>query len=213
MIAQLQLLARDAAGTDLSPRLLALHEGATRLAHTANQLLALARSEPTATTRDDVAATVDLEGLATDAVARHLDRSLLLGIDLGAETRSALTRGSDWLLRELLENLVDNALAYTPGGGRVTVRSGLDDVGDPYLEVEDDGPGIPVEQRGRVRERFHRLPDSPGNGCGLGLAIVDEITRLHDASFRLDDGADGRGTRARVTFARVHCQRTDSPDP
>jgi two-component system sensor histidine kinase TctE len=199
IIAQLDLLARDAGGDDgLGARLRALHDGTRRLAHTANQLLALARSERSATTRDDFHV-VDLESLATDAVAQYLDRSLLAHIDLGAETAPARTIGSSWLLRELLGNLVDNALTYTPAGGRVTVRSGKR-AGNSFIEVEDDGPGIPVEERTRVRERFRRLPGSRGNGCGLGLAIVDEIAHAHDAAFSIEAGADGRGTRSRIEF-------------
>ena len=201
IIAQLELLERETMPGELHARLRALHEGGVRLAHTANQLLALARSERTATTHEDFAR-VDLRQLAMDVVAQHLDRSLALGIDLGAETTRSHAMGSEWLLRELLGNLVDNALAYTPRGGRITVRSGAD-TGGAWLEVEDDGPGIPPAQRVRVRERFVRLPDSPGDGCGLGLAIVDEIAGGHDAVFMLDGGAGGRGLRARVTFRAI----------
>jgi two-component system sensor histidine kinase TctE len=81
----------------------------------------------------------------------------------------------------------------------VTVRSG-EHAGACFIEVEDDGPGIPKKERSRVRERFRRLPDSPGNGCGLGLAIVDEIAQAHDAVFSIEAGTDGRGTRARIEF-------------
>lgn len=198
LIAQLELLDREALSDEQHARLRALHDGCVRLAHTANQLLALARSERTATTHDDFAR-VDLEQLASDAVAQQLDRSIAAGIDLGAETTRVHALGSAWLLRELLGNLVDNALAYTPRGGRVTVRSGSDGA-RACIEVEDDGPGIAPALRERVRERFVRLPGSPGSGCGLGLAIVDEIARAHDAEFTLDAGAGERGTRARVAF-------------
>jgi two-component system sensor histidine kinase TctE len=108
------------------------------------------------------------------------------------------------LLEDLLGNLVDNALHYTPAGGHITIRCGADAAAatgsKSYLEVEDDGPGIPAAERVRVRERFYRLPGSTGHGCGLGLAIVDEISRLHEADLTIDAGANGRGTRIRVTF-------------
>ena len=198
IIAQLELLGREAAPGELRERLQALHEGGVRLAHTANQLLALARSERTATTHEDFAR-VDLQQLAMNVVAHNLDRSLVAGIDLGAETARSHAMGSEWLLRELLGNLVDNALAYTPRGGSITVGSGVDAQG-AWIEVLDDGPGIAEEYRASVRERFMRRPGSPGDGCGLGLAIVDEIARGHDATFTLDGGMDGRGLRARVTF-------------
>jgi two-component system sensor histidine kinase TctE len=111
----------------------------------------------------------------------------------------AQTLGDAWLLEDLLANLIDNALKYTPRGGHVTVRSGLEGAA-PYLEVEDDGPGIPEIERARVRERFYRLPGSAGIGCGLGLAIVDEIARVHGATLSIGAGPQGRGTRMRVRF-------------
>jgi two-component system sensor histidine kinase TctE len=94
---------------------------------------------------------------------------------------------------------VDNALKYTPAGGSVTLTTGRMD-GKPYLAVEDTGPGIPPEERQRVRQRFYRLPNSAGHGSGLGLAIVDEIARIHDATVAIADGAGGRGTRVSMQF-------------
>ena len=199
IIAQLDTLEREPMAESLRLRLRSLHDACVRLAHTANQLLALARSERTAITGEDFTR-VDLAQLAQEVVAHELDRSLGRGIDLGAEVAPAIVRGNPWLLRELLANLVDNALAYTPRGGHATVRSGADASGR-WLEVEDDGPGIAPHRRDEVRARFARLPGSPGDGCGLGLAIVDEIARVHDARFVLEAGGDGRGTRARITFA------------
>jgi two-component system sensor histidine kinase TctE len=200
IIAQLELLARDPAGAAIREQLLDLHQGSRRLAHTANQLLALARAEPTANTQDQFHE-LDLAALAGDGVADHLDRSLAEQIDLGADAQPARVFGSAWLLRELLANLIDNALSYTPAGGNVTVRCGRVGAG-AFLEVEDDGPGIPADERARVRERFYRLPGSRGNGCGLGLAIVEEIARAHEAKLSIDDGPGGHGTRVRIEFAR-----------
>jgi signal transduction histidine kinase len=99
-----------------------------------------------------------------------------------------------------LSNLVDNALKYTPAGGRVTVSAGLQNH-RPYLAVEDTGPGIPAAEHHRVRQRFYRLPNSPGHGSGLGLAIVDEIARLYEATVSIGAGENGRGTRVLVQFA------------
>jgi two-component system sensor histidine kinase TctE len=90
-------------------------------------------------------------------------------------------------------------LKYTPAGGVVTVRTGRNN-GKAYLAVEDDGPGIPEAERPRVRQRFYRLPNSPGHGSGLGLAIVEEIAGLYGASVTLDSGAQGRGTLVLVRF-------------
>ena len=115
------------------------------------------------------------------------------------EAEPVAVRGNVRLLEDLLGNLVDNAIHYTPKGGHVTVRVALR-AGRPCLEVEDDGPGIPEDQRVRVRERFYRIPGTSGNGCGLGLAIVSEIAEAHGAQFTLEPGAHGVGTRARVQF-------------
>jgi two-component system sensor histidine kinase TctE len=83
----------------------------------------------------------------------------------------------------------------------VTVRCGVAG-GHPYLEVEDDGPGIAPDERQAVRERFYRLPNTPGAGCGLGLAIADEVARLHDAELEIGD-CDGVGTRVRLRFPQA----------
>jgi len=198
---QLELLRHDTDVAAVRERLIGLLEGTRRLSHTANQLLALARAEPTATAAADFG-DVDLRELAEEAVAKHFDRALRKHIDLGVEATRARARGSAWLLREMLANLVDNALAYTPADGRVTVRCGVtaDTPAHSYVEVEDDGPGIPADQRARVTERFYRAPGSSGDGCGLGLAIVDEIVRGHHALLGISSGANDRGTRVRVTF-------------
>ena len=199
IIAQLELLARDPDAGAVRDQLVALHEGTRRLAHTANQLLALARADPSANLADEFHR-VDLGALVAEAVTQHLDRSLLTHIDLGAETEPVGVHGSDWLLRELLANLVDNALHYTPAGGRVTVRCGPCAGGGAFLEVEDDGPGIPAVDRAHVHERFYRVSGSPGSGCGLGLAIVDEIARAHDGHLTMEAAPGARGTMARVRF-------------
>jgi len=102
-------------------------------------------------------------------------------------------RGEPMLLHELIYNLVDNALAHTPGGS-VVVRV----LAPALLEVEDDGPGIPADQMERVPERFYRRNPHVG-GAGLGLAIVGEICRAHRAEIELGQGALG-GLLVRVSF-------------
>ncbi|MEO7064397.1 MAG: sensor histidine kinase N-terminal domain-containing protein [Dokdonella sp.] len=198
IIAQLDLLAHDPDAGMIRDRVVVLHEGTRRLAHIANQLLALARAEPSANLAHDFHR-VDLAALVAEIVSQHLDRSLLVQIDLGAEAEAASVQGSAWLLRELLTNLVDNALQYTPTGGCITVRCGSSERG-AFLEVEDDGPGIDESERMHIHERFYRVPGSPGGGCGLGLAIVDEIARVHDARLTISAAAGAHGTLARVDF-------------
>jgi two-component system sensor histidine kinase TctE len=198
LLGHLELLMRDPAAAPLQSRLAALYDELTRLAHSANQLLALARADPSANLADKFES-IDLKSLAEKVLEQHFDRSVDDGIDMGAEAQSARVNGNPRLLEDLLGNLVDNALNYTPKGGHVTVRSGFQD-GSPYLEVEDDGPGIPEAERVRVRQRFYRLPGTSGRGCGLGLAIVEEISQLHRGVLTIEAGANGRGATIRVQF-------------
>jgi two-component system, OmpR family, sensor histidine kinase TctE len=198
LVGHLELLTQDPAARGLEASLATLRDGVSRVAHSANQLLALARAEPSANLADRFE-NIELRPLIERVIERNVDRSLKARLDLGADVAPACVTGSAWLIEDLLGNLVDNALNYTPAGGRVTVRCG-GGAGDAYLEVEDDGPGIPEAERGRVRQRFYRLPGSLGHGCGLGLAIVEEISRLHRADVTIDAGAQGRGTRIRVQF-------------
>ncbi len=202
LLAQIELLLQEPRAAPVQRELSTLHRAITHLAHSANQLLSLARAEPVAGARDSFQP-VELRTLVEALVERHLGRADAAGIDLGADAQPASVPGNAWLLEDLLGNLIDNALKYTPRGGRVTVRSGIIE-GAPCLEVEDDGPGIPEAERQRVRERFYRRPGAPGMGIGLGLAIVDEIARLHRAAFSIGAAdAAGQGARMRVRFPPV----------
>jgi two-component system sensor histidine kinase TctE len=153
-------------------------ESATRLV---NQLLALARAEnqPHAGLAFEQ---LDLAALARATVQDWVPASFAHRIDLGYEAQDepVSIAGNALMLRELLSNLIDNALRYTPGGGSVTVRVRRD--GDQaLLEVEDTGPGIARAERPRVFERFYRILGSGAEGSGLGLAIVREIAQQHGA--------------------------------
>jgi two-component system sensor histidine kinase TctE len=198
MLAQLDLLAAEPAAAPLQDRVAMLQEGARRLAHAANQLLTLARADP-ALNSPVRSQAVDLAAVARDVASKFFDRALAADIDLGAELQPAAVRADPSLLDDLLGNLVDNALKYTPAGGRVTVRAGLVQ-GRPFLAVEDTGPGIPPEERQHVRRRFYRLQNSPGHGSGLGLAIVEEIARICHAAVSIDSGREGCGTKVSVVF-------------
>ncbi len=199
--AQLEVLSRETAGTGLQERITLLQGGVDRLAHTANQLLTLARAEPSAHRASHFTA-VDLPHLIGEVIDSSLDRAVAHGIDLGAECEPVQVTGVYWLLLEVLNNLIDNAIRHTPAGGNITIRCGTADQ-RPFLEVDDSGVGIPVEERDKVRERFYRSVRSTNDGsdgCGLGLAIVDEVARVHGAHLSILDGTSGRGVRMRIDF-------------
>jgi two-component system sensor histidine kinase TctE len=202
MQAQLDLLAAEPAAQPIQERLRTLQEGIRQLGHSANQLLTLARADPTANLSAKNQP-VELGALASEVVAKFIDRALQTNIDLGVEIeRSASILADPSLLDDLLSNLVDNALKYTAPGGKVTVSLAAL-AGHVTLAVEDSGPGIPLAERPLVRQRFYRLPNSPGHGTGLGLAIVDEIAGLYDAPVSIGSGLDGTGTRVAVQFTEL----------
>lgn len=196
--AQLELLIAESAAAPVKSRLLTLQEGIRQLAHSANQLLTLARADPSVniTTKNH---SVPLDTIVGEVAARFFDRALQLNIDLGVDVAPVSILADQSLIDDLLSNLVDNALKYTPGSGSVTVSAGRKN-GKAYLAVEDTGPGIPEADRLRVRQRFYRLPNSPGHGSGLGLAIVDEIAELYGASLTIGAAANGAGTRVVLQF-------------
>lgn len=173
-------------------------EATDRIARMANQMLALARAEPGAMA--GAMESMDLAEMIGELVDASVHVALDRDVDLGFELTAARIEGDATLLRELATNLIDNAVRYCGRGGHVTVRSYVED-GHAVLEVEDDGPGIPPEERERVLERFYRLDDTLGPGSGLGLAIVKEIAAMHRAELRLGSGSGGRGLRATVRFA------------
>ncbi|HOW77449.1 MAG TPA: ATP-binding protein, partial [Candidatus Competibacteraceae bacterium] len=121
-------------------------------------------------------------------------------LDLGLLPSTAVTvTGDPGELRTLLGNLVDNALRYTPSGGRVDVQVKQAE-NEAVLTVSDTGPGIPAAERGRVFDRFYRGADTATPGSGLGLAIVQRIADRHRASVRLKDAESGRGLRVIVQW-------------
>jgi two-component system sensor histidine kinase TctE len=197
---ELALSAVDAtAQPALHQRLVRVHESAVRGARLVSQLLVLARAEPDAVAAQGWAP-VDCAQLVQDVAAEWVPRALAAGCDLGVELGPGplVVHGVELLLREALVNLVDNALRYAGPGATITVR--LRRAGDDlWLDVVDDGPGLPAEQRERVFERFVR-GGAGGEGCGLGLAIVREIAERHGGSAQLLAAAP-RGCVARVALA------------
>jgi two-component system sensor histidine kinase TctE len=178
-------------------QVLSLRSAVRRTSQLANQLLALSRVDSRSVLLQPLQR-IDLQQLCESVLESYLGAAHEKQIDLGLEVSPALIHGHEWLLRELLVNLVDNALKYTPCGGHVTIRCWQH--WHAYLEVEDDGPGIAEAERGRVLERFYRVPGSPSEGSGLGLAIADEIAQSHHGKLELVTGSLGRGLRVRLSL-------------
>jgi len=192
---QLELLAREPGAEAVARQ---LQETVTRTIRLANQLLALARAEsgrPLAPDFRPINLGAVIEGLVDEWV-RAADRKT---IDLGFDRGEAWMLGDPFMLRELAANLIDNAITYTQPGGRITVRCGARE-GRVFLEVEDNGPGIPAAERARVLERFHRVPGSPGSGSGLGLAIANDIVKAHAGTLVLGEPSGHPGTIVRAEF-------------
>ena len=201
-LAGLQLgLARAAEAPDLAAArgvLSELGQATQRTARLVQQLLALSRLDPELRARLDLA-DVDLVALAHDVGETYLDAAQQKKIDmeLACTDAKVLVRAQRDLLNEALGNLIDNAIRYTPTGGRVVIS-----VRDrpASLCVADSGPGIAADERDRVFDRFVRGRTAPGDGTGLGLAIVKEIAALHEARLSLDESPLG-GARLTLRFS------------
>jgi two-component system sensor histidine kinase TctE len=163
----------------------------------ANQLLALARSEPGDFERNRLER-LSLDELVSESVQNFVDQAAKKTIDIGFDLRPTYVNGDRFLLKDLIDNLVDNAIRYSPEGSVVTV-SCLQDSNFGLLKVEDDGPGIPDTQKEKIFSRFYRL-DQSQPGSGLGLAIVRDIVKDHEAVIEVCSGANGRGTVFTIRF-------------
>lgn len=186
---QIELVAAEGKYLRNEERLARIEEATERIAHLVTQLLVYAQTEPAASA-SQVFQPVDLHELVEQSASTFIDRALAKDIDLGFEIAPAVTTGIAWMLRDALANLIDNALRYSSAGSTITVRSGVC-AGQPFLSVEDNGPGIPVAEQEKVFERFYRIPGVMADGCGLGLPIVQEIAQLHGASIRFSEPTNG----------------------
>lgn len=178
-----------------------LRNATRRTSQLANQLLALSRADARGMQSQPMQR-VDLKALCEAVLESHLDAASAKHIDLGLDAHPARVTGYEWLLRELLVNLADNAVRYTPEGGTVTIRCGMR-AGQAFLEVEDDGPGVAAEELPRILERFYRVQGTQGEGTGLGLAIAEEIARLHRTHLQVQAGTGGRGLRVGLLFPAI----------
>ena len=199
--AQIELALRESDPGRVQHSLAQLYVSADRLSRLVRQLLSLARNEPGAVEAVHLQA-IDLHALAMEAAMDWVPEALKRGIDLGFEAAPGPVTidGDPDRLRELINNLIDNAIRYSRPDGRVTVAVGQTAAGQALLSVSDDGPHIPVAERTRIFERFHRLLGTHTDGSGLGLAIVREIATLHQAGITLEEDRDGIGNTFNVQF-------------
>lgn len=183
----------------------------TRLRHVVHQLLTLARSDDSGEHVLQLVP-VDLVAFAKDELERWTDHAIAHAVDLGYEGTDTPQEilGVHQLLRELIANLIDNAIRYGRPRGVVTLGVLAT---PPTLYVEDDGPGIPEFERSLVMERFYRRSDAAGDGCGLGLAIAEEIAARHNAVLSILDNPRGAGVRIAVAFPARAENGISQPSP
>jgi len=196
--AQLQVALRARDDDERERSLTQLRHGLTRASHLVDQMLQLARLDPESGLPDSQL--VDLAALA-EGVCAELGTAILdknLDFDLQAAAGCTITGQPEWL-RVLMRNLVDNAIRYTPPGGKIVVSLNAKQNACCFT-VRDNGPGIPATARETVLRRFHRLNHDDQPGSGLGLSIVSRIAELHGAQIELGDGEAGSGLSVSVCF-------------
>ncbi len=179
-----------------------LDTGADRTTHLVNRLLALAKAEPSANIQSNHRI-LDLNAVASASATNLVLEAVSKNIDLSFEASSdpAWVLGDESSLQELITNIIENAVRYTPAGGFVAVN--VRNEKSVQLLVEDSGPGIPEGERVRVFERFYRILGTGVSGSGLGLAIVSEIAKSHNARVIINEGKNGVGTSVLVEFLKV----------
>jgi len=196
---QTELALRQSDPKALQHSLGQIRAGVERTNHLVHQLLALARAEAGSYLSQKFES-VNLDEVASMQTAEWVPQAMLKQIDLDYEGpgKAITIHGQAILLREMLANVLDNAIRYTPRGGKIAVRLVVGK--HPLLTVEDSGPGVPPEERERIFERFYRAADNDEPGIGLGLAIVREIAQMHGAHTWLESASPQGGTRVNIEF-------------
>lgn len=195
---QAQLLENCHDEDERAQTLTQLRGGITRTGHLVQQLLTLARMEPEDWQRPF--SDVDLSALIKSTITEHTSTALDRHIDMGLNRdETVIFHGDSESLRVMLNNLLDNAIHYTPEGGQIDI-SLWTSTAAAHIEIQDSGPGIPASQREQVFTRFYRQPGNQTLGSGLGLAIVAEIVSRHQGSIQLDNADSGSGLKVLITL-------------
>ena len=202
---QAELALREKNPEKIAHALGQINQASGNLSHMINQLLVLSKAEPDSATYLTFAP-VDLCQLAQTVTGDWVATALQKNIDLGFEStgllagnKTALVDGNALLLRELMNNLIDNAIRYTPASGRITVGIRQENKTTIFY-VQDNGIGLAVENQALVFERFYRVLGTQQEGCGLGLTIVQEIAERHGATVSVTSEGEGKGTLFLVRF-------------
>ena len=199
---QVQLAQRAKTDEAREKSLMRLNEGINRATRLVQQLLTLARLDPDSTKHP--ASTIKLDSLAHSVCEDMTPIASQKSITVTAVTKPASTEGLEDAVRLMMTNLTDNAVRYTPEGGRIEIRTRTDaDTDGAVIEICDNGPGIAPEERERVFDRFYRALGTKTSGTGLGLAIVKRIVDIHHGTIAIDDGLDGRGTTFRIRLPKL----------
>lgn len=185
--------------------LLKVIRGVDRSSHIVAQLLTLSRLNQEDTLND--IKPIDLHKLAAEIIAYLVPVAVEKSIDveLTPPPKFTMIMGNEISLGILIRNIVDNAIRYTPEKGEVKIQV-LSNDEEVIFRVTDSGPGVPVELRERIFERFYRVIGTTASGSGLGLAIVSQITELHSARISLSTPPSGVGLQFEVAFPRIKNQ-------
>ena len=205
---QAELALREKNPDKIAHALSQINQATGNLSHMIDQLLLLSKAEPDSATYLTFAP-VDLCQLAQAVTGDWVAAALQKNIDLGYESvgllagnKTAMVNGNAPLLRELMNNLIDNAIRYTPAGGCITVGI-RQESGTAIFYVQDNGIGLAVESQALIFERFYRVLGTQQEGCGLGLTIVQEIAERHDATVTATSEGEGKGASFLVRFTSI----------
>ena len=201
---QAELALREKQPAKITHALGQINQASSNLSHLVDQLLSLTKVEPDGAVFVRFES-VNLGQLAQKVASDWVNAARQKNIDLGfsGNGQTVLVQGNEVLLRELMNNLIDNAIRYTPAGGSITVGVKLDvkeDIAMPVFYVQDSGIGISAENQPLVFERFYRVLGTQQEGCGLGLTIVQEIAERHKATVSVVSEGEGTGTLFLVIF-------------
>ena len=183
-----------------------LNEGINRATRLVQQLLTLARLDPDASAK--TLTTVKLDLLAHSVAEDMTPIAQQKAITVEAKSEPASTDGMEDAIRLMMANLTDNAIRYTPEGGRIEIRTYTIEQDQSVIEIADNGPGIAPEERQRVFDRFYRALGTKTSGTGLGLAIVKRIVDIHHGTIDIGDGLDGRGTTFKIVLPKLGASST-----